>query len=37
MQIISVTFYINHSLLVLLSFPQFFYEVFKNIIIAHKL
>ena len=28
---------VNHSLLMLLSFPQFFYEVFKNIIIAHKL
>ena len=27
----------NHSLLVLLSFSQFFYEIFKNIIIAHKL
>lgn len=28
---------LKHSLLVLLSFPQFFYEIFKNIIIAHKL
>ena len=36
-QIIFVTFYIDHPLLVLLSFPQFFCEIFKNIFIAHKL
>ena len=37
MWIISVTSYLKPPFLMLLGFPQFFYEVFKNIIIAHKL